>query len=508
MAEAVIAVGLVGLLMMVLSAGLMSGFTASQETKRIQQATALGTAEVEKMKDINYASLAMSDGDLDLGPDPNLLASCPGRTDGNRFFDPDGEGPLTCERIRSVASGATVTPHVTTENVGSLTFAVKRYVTWVGAGNTQDYLRVTAIIEYDVGSKGRSERVSGTVINVQRGIPAPEFELIPTAQGKKVLEGHDVVFAHRVRNLGFEDAYQLQMIPEPPSLRFHRDLNANGELDDGEPELVGGATPLVAFEDTFSFLAVWEATAAATPQPIQLRVGSTKDTQFTKTAIDTIEVTDEPIGATLYLHACPSEDEDGSCTPAPQTSDDPPSQPVGPQSARTNLPMDPNPPTATTLQSYSDDVDDDQPGRRICPPEESGDCSNSGANETDPWRMSNWVYQLPSRTILDGNATLRLLVPTTGGTCPSGTITAHLLSKQNATDAAGSAVAESTNFVGTATPNGANCIIVMTIPMDTTIDTGRWLELKLTTSEGIVIGYDTVDYDSSLTLPLASAATS
>ena len=167
--ETVVAMGLGVLLLTVLTAGLASGLRATSETKRFQQATALGTQAVERAKEAPYDALVMVASELN--GDPRV------GTNGCGTGELRPPGFHLCERlvIDATTGAGAIHPHRTTETIGGLDFSVWRYLTWARApdsGEEETMKRITAIVEWEAGEASRSFHISGTITNVPRGLQA------------------------------------------------------------------------------------------------------------------------------------------------------------------------------------------------------------------------------------------------------------------------------------------------------------------------------------------------
>lgn len=498
-----VAVGLLGLLVMMLTSSLGSALKSSRQTKRFQQGSALGTEAVEEAKDIAYAALTNVTTDLVPATDPNLRTCTGWQT--TRLIDPDGPaGPLRCERVESRPTGA-INPHKQTRTVDGLQFTVWRYVTWIDLDNQggpgQDLKRIVAVVEWDGGGVSRNYRISGTAVDARRGLEVPEFDIAPLEQGRRVVQGNQVVFAHTIRNLGVPDTYELQMSDgaEAPTrtwtYTFYEDVNANRELDGTDTQITTDAdgdglreTREVPTDSSLHLLVVWTLASdeAAGVESMQFVVRSVLDPEFSKSSKDYLEIATSPTPLLLHFH-------NGTEAPSAATN------------ATPHLPMDEAAPTGTSPYPFSADVDPNQSGRVI-------QAGGSGPDETNPLEMANWVYQTPYRTPYDGLATLSLSLISPDSSCSSFTKSLHVYvqDKALADDAAGNVLVD-LPFTVQSTPNpdatGAcpTHSATLELPIDATVESGRWIDVKLiAVGTDLIVGYDTTDSDSTLTLPQTS----
>jgi hypothetical protein len=133
--------------------------------------------------------------------------------------------------------------------------------------------------------------------------------------------------------------------------------------------------------------------------------------------------------------------------------------------------------------------------------------STGTENHTEKRQMVNWVYQVPERRLYNGQAVLRIYAAKKDFDC-TGLIQfkAFIRVKNSANSNGGTLVGTGDGLVA---PSGiSSCsfqLTTITVSMNTTIDTNKWIELKLVvspaTTSPVLFAYDTVSYRSSLRLP-------
>lgn len=218
--EVIVAVGVVGVILMILTTGMASGLRGALVTKVQQTATGLGDEAVERARALTYDDLAMQTSDLD--GDERIQ---------NGTFDPDGpDGDLEPEPVATDPDGA-VAPHVTTRTVGETPFTLSRYVTWVDAnmqgGPAQDHKRITAIATWPVDDEIQTYRVSTLVANVVKGQSVEKFHLTSPATEEPVeaSPGTEADVPAAVENLDVPETYDLTFddLPSGWSETFYDD---------------------------------------------------------------------------------------------------------------------------------------------------------------------------------------------------------------------------------------------------------------------------------------------
>jgi type II secretory pathway pseudopilin PulG len=487
--EGMVSLAIITLILTALLHTQLSTIRTVHDARLVDQATALGNEAVEDARNFTYDDLVMLTSDLT--GDPNVE---PGNT-----LDPDAGGPMVSESLVRAAAGAPFAPHVTQETLEGVTFTISRYLTWVDTsaqgGADEDVKRVVVIVDWQTGGEDETFRTSALLARSRTGLGTTRFEVSPMEQEIEVEPGNQVVLAHAVTTLGINDTYNLEM-PVPPGrgwvIQFHEDANEDGVFD-------GGADPLLTDTNfdgivdtggvdtnvTFHFLVVWTLIPAEPLGDVDMTLSVTSGARpdLTVEAVDTVDIGSPSVR--LYLHN----------NPTPPTAD---------TTAQANMTMTETAPSAGTLRKYSTNYYTNQAGRYV-------DKKVALHTETGTQFMANWVYQVPSTTTYTGTAELTFWVAMKDLKCDkTPQVTIFLRDKATATSGTGTLFATA---AATSPPPGLTepCDfreVTVSIPVNRTISTNRWIELKITTAEttgdAALVAYDTTVYPSSLTLPFAS----
>ncbi|HEY5011321.1 MAG TPA: prepilin-type N-terminal cleavage/methylation domain-containing protein [Acidimicrobiia bacterium] len=142
--ELLVAISLLSIVAGGFVASLGLGFQTIALARQRQTASSIAEARLEHLRSIPYAQLALATGlTKAIDPtDPDYAVS----SDGTQF-DVDGHGSM--EPLIVDAGGGVL--HIEDVQVGTTVMKVYQYVTWVddpGIAGTQDYRRVTVIVEY------------------------------------------------------------------------------------------------------------------------------------------------------------------------------------------------------------------------------------------------------------------------------------------------------------------------------------------------------------------------
>jgi hypothetical protein len=177
-----------------------------------------------------------------------------------------------------------------------------------------------------------------------------------------------------------------------------------------------------------------------------------------------------------------------------------PTPPASDTNGSRALPMNASAPTATTLYRYNVDQYNGRSGRFV----QRG--SASGATEADPRYMINWVFQAPQDMVLSGAATAGIWVTHKDGCVHNGVFRLWLRTKHNAMTDTGTLIASGSGGVPPGPDQPCWALSGVSMPVQTTIPSGTWVELKLTVDDadrdGAMVGYDTTAFASYLDLPL------
>ena len=526
--EAIVAMTLAAIMLTSVAYAGFAGLSAAVTTKRNQQATALGSQAIEVAREVDWDKLAMWTGDLVVTPptaanyDAAILTTC-GSLTGNRFFDPDGTGPLTCEQIVHTAAGGAVGPqHIETDTVAGTTYTVKRYVTCTVALDAESRCavneaastkRVVSVVEWRDRGRPHSLRSTTLVTRALRGLPVPKFTVTPTSQTRVAEPPSTVAFPHLISNLGIPDDYEITatILPSTPTrtwtVRFYLDANSNGiyESATDTTQLTnsdgnGGAdSPAVPTSETLRFFAVWDLPTGETfgAATVRVDVASGVDSTVVRSTQNNLVV--GLLNQVLYLHNRPARV--GATPPSADTN------------IEFDMPMDTDQPSASSLVLYSADAPNNLGcsttlGRCI-EPSSAGAASDPSTNQNKP-RIANWVNQLSADTTLNGVATLQLSTARPAGACGGPlNYTAFLRTKAAASDTAGTllatAIAPAVNLTGT-TPCQPAPVNFSFALNNALIPASRWLEVKVVLLSGSVgpgmLAYDTSAFPASLVLPV------
>ncbi|MGH2554453.1 MAG: type IV pilus modification PilV family protein [Actinomycetota bacterium] len=486
--EVIAALAVMAVVMLALAASMIRGYATLRTAKQFQQATSLGNQGIESARDLDYETLAMVDADLDPTTDTEIVTTC-GSLGAGKFFDPDGTGPLNCERLVYSAAGGAIDDHQVDQTVGNESYTISRYVTWVDAdsqgGTGEDYKRVVTIVDWTTGTTPRTFHASTLVYAAGKGVPVVRFELTPPDQSLIAMPDEQVTFVHTITNLGFNESFDLAM-PNPTgrtwTKTFYKDVNDNGVYDSATDTALTDTngngtidTGTLVTDQRIQVLTVFtlannEASGTVT---LVLTVTSKTDPSVTGQASNVLTIGDPP-PLKLYLHNFPSP-------------------PIGNTNATKNLAMNEAAPTATTLFNYAQD-EYSAAGRFT---EET----SAGASESDAEDMINWVWQAPRAITLDGDMALHLnfeVIPDNQGKCNQGFWNVYVRRKSSVDTDTGTLIKSQTNN------NDAGCGKQwldknIDIPR-TTLNSGEWLEVKVLVDKvkgpGAIWAYDTTTYDS------------
>jgi Tfp pilus assembly protein PilV len=359
--EVMVAVLILTVALTALAQVMMSAMVSVRESRLHQQATAAANRALEEARTIPFESLAMRTGH----------ATIPGAT-----YDPDGAGPLAAEPVIHATTGGVVGAafHGATNGV-----RVATYVSGPVAGTTAGR-RVTVEASWT-----RARGVAGTlrlatvVTSLDRGLPAPDFEVNPLERASQGPPGARTCYAHTIRNRGFADRHTLVLPPVPGYLvRAYEDRNRDGQPDvselltdttgDGHPNT---PTPLQP-NATRDVLVCYQPTNSANTNftGVNVAVRSVYDGTVTRTLTHRHEVRS---GITLHLHDSNNTANHYRTYPA-------------------QFPMSATPTTHATLFNYSSD--------RLALPGLQMEKGTTG-------NRAEWSYQFPTGTTLGGGVELR-----------------------------------------------------------------------------------------------------
>jgi type II secretory pathway pseudopilin PulG len=480
------------LIFLALLTSTIAGFTAVRQTRFVQQASALANESIEAARDMSYDAVILVSSDTTWTGDPYASTTCAPNFSGVRSHDPDGSGPLACERIAEGATGS-FNPHRATRTIDGKQFTVNRYVTWVDdatqGGTGQSYKRFSVVVEWEHNGTKRY-RASTLISPARRGPPQPEFTLTPGTQSAGFVDtgtNSYVAFAHTIKNYGVADTYELSIdefdLDDPPlgspwSYTMYRDEGTIGqwdvegaveELNDDDGNGTLETDPVAAAPNTttptdYHFLVVitYDSTSSAPSTEFTVRATSRLDPDVTTTA------SDNAAGLlNLFLHNRTSGND----------------SPSGDTEANANMLMSTTASSTSTLYNYSTDLSSGTFGRYVG----VVGSASAGANPSNPPNnLINWTYQVPGPnplTLSGNNVVLRLwwTTPSCGGVFRVNVFLNHKASRTTST----------VTNIGSRTQNvltTASCDfehpaqrLQVSIPVTagTQIPVNRWLEVKV-----------------------------
>jgi Tfp pilus assembly protein PilV len=359
--EVMVAVFVLVVALSALAHVVMNAMISVGESRLNQQATAVANRALEQARALSFETLAMRTGHAAV----------------TTTYDPDGTGPLAAEPVIHTGAGAVVGTdfHGATQGV-----TIATYVTGPVAG-TSAGRRVTVHATWPRARGGTGQlRLSTIVTPLDRGLPAPDFEVNPSGGATQGPPGARTCFPHTIRNRGFSDRYDLGF-PTVPGyvLQAYEDRNGNGQPDGSEllTDTTGDGRPNtpVPLEPN-----------ATTDVLICYQPTSTSNTDFTDVTVEVRSVYEAAVartlthrhevrsGLTFFLHDTNNTANHTRQTPA-------------------LLPMSATPTTQTTLFNYSTDLDLKYPGLQL----KKGDTSF----------RAEWSHQFPVATTLGGAVELR-----------------------------------------------------------------------------------------------------
>lgn len=468
-----------------------------------QQAAEVVTAEIEALRALDYGALAMVASDLT--GDAAVTGSPPAT-------DHDGSGPLTSEALALSATGA-VNPHIRTVSLNATDYTVTRYVSEVDvkadATSPQSLAkRVTVRVSWTSGGTVRERLASTLVARTRRGLPLPQFtfgsEIIKT-----VVPGGAVVLPKTITNRGARDRWNLTHVVNPVLAGFtwYRDVDEDAVFDstidtaltDTDGDLTVD-TGMLEVDETVSLLLVHpglpdpaaatydiDMTARSSAQP--LATGGTRvvtDTISTTAAVGCSGCVYEVLRLHNVLPVCSSSCGTNALDP---------------------LPLDTTDPLATSLSDFDKDLD--SVGN-------TGDALRNGrvvvestgtSTQANLANMVRWRYQMPTRTVLSGTASVRLYAaPLSGGTDgvtlnvflrrmkSNGTIDAELGGKSHVVTGA-----DASDFV----------LQTIDLPLsEVTMGQNTYLEVKVVVmddpanTDTVRVAYDTTLHPSTFLMPV------
>ena len=459
----------------------LSGVLYSRQN---QQVADVISEEIESLRAVSYAAVAMESADL--AGDTAITESF-----GDKWFDPDGAGPLAAEKVVT-AVGGVVSPHIETVVLNRTSFRLAKYVT-DPADALGKYRRVTIKATWVRG--GRSyERQSSTFLTLtRRGLPLPNF----TFTGPVTIERNrdtNAVLPVTLTNRGATDSWNLSatnLSGRTWTTKWYKDNGStSGEWDaadtllldsdgDGRPETGDLGTDAALQLFAVVKLSATEASGTVSHKLTAQSIAQPSSPTATANVTDTVVVLAQTCsGCTYtahYLHNAP--------TPANSTAVSP-------------MPIYTTAPTATTLFNY-DTNQDGAPGRLVLRGGNDGTSSTSS--------MANWRWQMSGAKTYRGDALLTLFVADPDGDLDTNVALTVYIRYQASGNTYTTAVTAST----TVAPGTSFQAVNLTIPVDFTVANNKRWEVKVVAqsvvgADDVVLAYGTVDQPAKIEMPVAS----
>lgn len=502
--EVVVAVTMAALLLMAGAQVLGNSLKTIVYARSDSQSAELVSETIERLRNADYAAVAMVAADIVGDPDIGGTPTVP-------TFDPDGDGPLLAEPV-VVSAGGIVAPHIVTSPRNAQAYELATYVTTPSDSevSTAAYKRVTVRATWTSGSLTHTRQTSTYITSTRRGLPLPNFQVVASAGTNDApilaIPGEPLSLPFTVINRGARDAFNLS-ITSAPTAGMAFDLDIDDDLDgavddldvaagdsdsDGQPD-----TGLMEVDAVMGFVATGDVPPTAVPGDYVFTVTGRSIGQPDAggaTKSDTFNVT---IGGEDSCDGCTFEvlyprNVWPSCATEPCSS-----------TTQVDMPLRSESPTAASLANFDTDVDV-AAGRTVARSATTPAWSATGST------VANWRYQVPTSTVLQGNVLVDLYVavPGTGGSPGTNVETGVRVYVNRSTTGSGSTepVGEALGWLPLSLTSGYRYLQV-SVPVDTTIAKNRFVEIKVvvdspTSTTGIWLGYDAVTHPSVVRLPV------
>jgi hypothetical protein len=225
--EAIVALLIAGVVFSALAASLISAVQASLYGRQNQQATDFMTREVERMRSLDFGSLALAatpTGDA-------RLVSC-----GATLCLPMDSGPA--EPLLVESGGAVAhTLVLNDDETNSTEYTVTSYVTRALGEPTDQVRRVTVFVSWFNRGIERTRSLSTLVAYSQRGLPLPVFRLEAIDSPQSVNPGGEVTYELTVTNQGAPDRFELHLTGAGSGWQWFADSDGDGDLDSSDASL-------------------------------------------------------------------------------------------------------------------------------------------------------------------------------------------------------------------------------------------------------------------------------
>ena len=195
--ESVIALLIASTVLLTMAAASMAGVKATLNARANQQVGDFMSQQLEKVRAMDYAALAMQSADL---TGDSAITTCSG--------NPCYKG----EQIVVNAAGS-VSPHVATvplTQANNITVTLSTYVTQPSDQFGASYKRVTVVAKWTTYGQTHMRVDSTLMTNTQRGLPLPVFSAVVVGNSaNSVNPGATVTYAIKVSNQGARDRFNL-----------------------------------------------------------------------------------------------------------------------------------------------------------------------------------------------------------------------------------------------------------------------------------------------------------
>ena len=378
--ETIVAMSIVVSVLVATAGVLVNMLGGALLARQNQQSAEVLSEEIERVRAAGYSAVAMVAEDLAgddavTGPDAS----------GDHWFDPDGAGPLTTEKV-AVSRGGVVDPHLRTITRNATAYTLRTYVTEPVDAEGGRYRRVTVQTEWTRGAKTHTRQASTLVTLTRRGLPLPNFTFGEPVT-VSVNGGTSAVLPATLVNRGARDSWNLSVTTAPTkpwTFTWYRDENKNGvrnaedivALTDSDGDGLPDTDELDTDEDVWLFaVTTVPATTVAGDVSVTLRAvsaGQPSSSTGTATIVDTVQVVSQSCSGCTYRSYYLRNAQNNAID----------------TQARSDMPMQLVAPAETSLPNY-DTNRDAAPGRWLS-------LGGAGAVETSTALMANWQYSVPA----------------------------------------------------------------------------------------------------------------
>ncbi|MDO8107795.1 prepilin-type N-terminal cleavage/methylation domain-containing protein [Isoptericola sp. b441] len=441
--EMVVALLIAGVVFGALATTLVAGLRTSLYGRQNQQATDAMTAELERLRAVDFGSLTMDS--TDLAGDPRIL-NCSGTpclmVDGTPETLVLGTGGAVTPHIKTVDDGTAA--GVANQTVNGTTFTVSSYIT-ASDQPVDQAVRATVFVNWTTGSTPHERSISSMIAFTQRGLPLPRFKLEMPVTSMAVNPGGTLTYEVTLLNQGAPDRWDITLSGWSTGWSLVADTDGDGTLSAGDTPLAdttmngqpdtGRVDPSTTFRffltrttTTGAALGTFDTTVTATS------VGQPSATGASASVTATSTITTGVIGPTPGPTPTPS-----TSPPTTETTCAAPSvgsvtgvgngnysvreyalhnDGVGPSTTQAQMYFNSTGPDEPYLPEYSTDVAPTTTGRVIQASGALPDAAGTLAL-TDPHQYADWQMTAESNTRLDGTGVLRLWIAADGGTAPT-----------------------------------------------------------------------------------------